>query len=79
MRARLEALIDEMLDGQILLAEALGEFEKLFIKKALIRNKQHLSRTAKALGIHRNTISKRVATYQSEVKPLARAAKGGTR
>jgi len=79
MRARLEALIEEMLDGQILLAEALSEFEKLYIKKALARNKHHLSKTAKALGVHRNTISKRVAAYQKEPRPLARAARGGTR
>lgn len=79
MRARLESLIEEMLDGQILLAEALSEFEKLYIKKALSRNKEHLSKTAKALGVHRNTISKRVAAYQKESRPLARAAKGAAR
>jgi len=79
MRARLEALIDEMLDGNILLSEAVSEFEKLYIKKALARNRQNLSKTAKALGIHRNTISKRVADYQKVSRPLARAAKGGTR
>lgn len=79
MRARLEALIDEMLDGHILLAEAVNEFEKLYIKKALARNKEHLSKTAQALGIHRNTISKRVAEYQRVKRPLARAARSGTR
>ena len=79
MRARLEALIEEMLDGHILLAEAVNEFEKLYIKRALARNKDHLSKTAKALGIHRNTVSKRVANYQKEKRPLARAARGGAR
>jgi transcriptional regulator with PAS, ATPase and Fis domain len=79
MRARLEALIDEMLDGQILLAEALSEFEKLYIKKALARNKKHLSKTAKALGVHRNTISKRIAAYQHESRHPARSAKSVTR
>jgi transcriptional regulator with PAS, ATPase and Fis domain len=79
MRARLEVLIDEMLDGQILLTEALSEFERLYIKKALARNKQHLSRTAKALGVHRNTISKRVATYHKESRPLVRVARGSAR
>jgi transcriptional regulator with PAS, ATPase and Fis domain len=79
MRARLEALIDEMLDGHILLAEAVNEFEKLYIKKALSRNQNHLSRTAKALGIHRNTISKRVADFQRAKKPLSRAAGAGYR
>lgn len=79
MRARLEALIDEMLDGHILLAEAVSEFEKLYIKKALSLNKEHLSKTARALGIHRNTIAKRVADYQKIKRPLARSARGGTR
>ena len=77
MRARLEALIEEMLDGHILLAEALNEFEKLYIKKALVRNKSNLSKTATSLGVHRNTIAKRVAFYQKQERPVARAAKAG--
>jgi transcriptional regulator with PAS, ATPase and Fis domain len=79
MRLRLEALIDEMLDGHILLSEALNEFEKLYIKKALSRNKSHLSKTAKALGVHRNTIAKRVAFYEKQERPITRAAKAGSR
>ncbi len=71
MRARLEALIDEMLDGQIMLDEALAEFEKLYIQKALSRHKEHLSRTAATLGIHRNTLSKRVATYRTQERAAA--------
>ena len=63
MRARLETLIDEMLEGRILLDEALSEFEKLYIKKALDKNNHHLSNTAVVLGIHRNTLAKRVALY----------------
>ena len=69
MRARLEALIDEMLDGQIMLDEALSEFEKLYIQKALSRHKEHLSRTATILGIHRNTLSKRVSAYRKQETP----------
>jgi DNA-binding NtrC family response regulator len=75
MRARLEALIDEMLDGQIMLDEAVAEFEKLYIQKALARHRERLSQTAATLGIHRNTLSKRVATYRTEeraAKPPAR-------
>jgi transcriptional regulator with PAS, ATPase and Fis domain len=71
MRERLEALIDEMLDGQIMLDEALTEFEKLYIQKALARHKDHLSRTASTLGIHRNTLSKRVATYRTQERAAA--------
>jgi transcriptional regulator with PAS, ATPase and Fis domain len=72
MRARLEALIEEMLDGRIMLDEALAEFEKLYIEKALARHKEHLSKTATTLGIHRNTLSKRVAAYRRPERPVAK-------
>ncbi len=68
MRSRLENLIEEMLDGQIMLDEARDEFEKIYIQKALERYNNHLSKTADALGIHRNTLSKKVATYQKPHK-----------
>jgi DNA-binding NtrC family response regulator len=58
-----------MLEGHILLDEALCEFEKLYIKKALARHRQHISNTAAILGIHRNTLAKRVATYQNQESP----------
>ena len=79
MRARLETLIDEMLEGQILLDEALSEFEKLYIKKALAKNRQHLSRTAVVLGIHRNTLAKRVALYEKQERNGSRPPKRAAR
>jgi len=69
IHSRLETLVDEMLEGHILLDEAMCEFEKLYIKKALARHKQHISNTAAVLGIHRNTLAKRVASYQSHESP----------
>ena len=66
IRPRLEAVIEDMLDGHILLDEALQEFEKLYIQKAFARNRKRISHTAEALGIHRNTISKRVSSYRAE-------------
>ena len=79
MRERLEKLINEMLDGHILLDEAREEFEKIYIQKALERYNNHLSKTADALGIHRNTLSKRVTAYQTPPETpkrlLARRAK----
>jgi DNA-binding NtrC family response regulator len=61
----MEALIQEMLDGKILLAEAVGEFEKIYIEKALAQNGGHFIKTSAALGIHRNTLSKRENEYDS--------------
>jgi DNA-binding NtrC family response regulator len=66
---RLENLVDEMLEGHILLEEAIEEFEKLYIKKALARHQQHISNTAAVLGIHRNTLAKRVASYKTKDSP----------
>ncbi len=83
MRPRLEALIDDMLDGKIMLDEALAEFEKLYIQKALARNGDHLSHTANALGIHRNTLSKRAASYRAQeraaITPAAKPSSKRTR
>lgn len=67
MRKQLEALIEEMLDGRILLDEARAEFEKVYIEKCLERNKKHISKTAEVLGIHRNTLSKRIASYNKKI------------
>ena len=52
IRPRLEAVIEDMLDGHILLDEALEEFEKLYIQKAFTRNKKRITHTAAALGAH---------------------------
>ncbi len=65
LRERMEIMVNELLDGRILLDEAISEFEKLFIEKALARNSHHVSNTATALGIHRNTLSKRLASYKT--------------
>lgn len=64
----MESLICAMLDGHIRLDEAIHEFEKIYIQTALERNGSHLSKTAVILGIHRNTLSKRVSTYEASTK-----------
>ena len=76
LRDRIEPVIDELLDGQILLEEAMTEFEKLYIQNALARNSDHLSKTAEAIGIHRNTLAKRIASYKSVPVKKKRASRG---
>ena len=68
LREQMETLVSQMLDGHILLGEAVTEFEKLYIQKALARHSDHLSNTASVLGIHRNTLSKRVSDYKAAAK-----------
>lgn len=53
-----------MVDRGILFDEAVEEFEKRFIKRVLERNNGNQSRTAQVLGIHRNTLSRKIDEYK---------------
>ncbi len=64
MKAELEALIEQMITRGILFDEAVKEFEKQFILKVVSQHKNNLSKAAEVLGIHRNTLSKRMLEYQ---------------
>jgi transcriptional regulator with PAS, ATPase and Fis domain len=67
MKAELESLIEQMITRGILFEEAVREFEKRFILNVLERHNHNLSKTAEALGIHRNTLSKRLEEYKQGV------------
>ena len=64
MREQLDKLIDEMLTKGILYEDARREIERRFISRALTRSKGNLGRAADLLGIHRNTLSRKVAAYR---------------
>ena len=64
MRDQLEGLVTQMVERGILFDEAVGEFEKRFIKRILDRTNGNQSRAAELLGIHRNTLSRKVAQYK---------------
>jgi DNA-binding protein Fis len=53
-----------MVDRGILFDEAVGEFEKRFIKRILDRADGNQCRAAKMLGIHRNTLSRKIGEYK---------------
>jgi len=61
LREQLEKLIGEMVDKGILYVDAQREFEKRFILRVLARCDGNLSRAAAVLGIHRNTLSRKMA------------------
>ena len=64
MKQQLEALVSEMVDKGILFAEAKREFEKRFISRVLQRHRGNLSRAAKDLRIHRNTLGKKLEEFK---------------
>ena len=64
MKDQLESLVGMLVEKGILLDEAVTEFEKKFIRRVLEQHKGNQSRAAKILGIHRNTLSRKVDEYK---------------
>jgi DNA-binding protein Fis len=60
VKDQLEALVGQMVERGILFEEAVNEFEKKFIKR--VNGNQ--SRAARLLGIHRNTLSRKIGIYK---------------
>jgi DNA-binding NtrC family response regulator len=72
MKDQLEALIKSMIEQGILFADALTEFEKRFIQRILEKNNGNRSKAAGALGIHRNTLSRKVEELGLDHHPKRR-------
>lgn len=75
MKDQLESLVAEMIERGILFTDAVSEFEKKFIKNVLERNHNNHSKSAVALGIHRNTLSRKVDDLGLNHRPKRRARK----
>jgi transcriptional regulator with PAS, ATPase and Fis domain len=61
-----------MIEHGILFSDAVSEFEKKFIKRMLEKNNDNLSKAAVALGIHRNTLSRKVVDLGLDHRPKHR-------
>ena len=64
MRDQLDGLVGQMVERGILFDEAVGEFEKRFIRRVLESTNGNQSRAAEQLGIHRNTLSRKISEYK---------------
>jgi DNA-binding protein Fis len=73
VKDQLEALVGQMVERGIQFDEALNEFEKKFIKRVLDRSRGNQSRAARLLGIHRNTLSRKIDLYKLEHRPRGRS------
>ena len=63
LRDQLERLVDEMVTKGIRYDEAQREFEKKFIVQVLQKADGNLCKAAVLLGIHRNTLARKMAEY----------------
>jgi Fis family transcriptional regulator len=64
MREQLERLVEEMVAKGIRYEDAQREFEKRFIAQVLIKADGNLCKAADLLGIHRNTLSRKIAEHR---------------
>jgi Fis family transcriptional regulator, factor for inversion stimulation protein len=64
MREQLEQLVDEMVTRGVRYEDAQREFEKKFIAQVLSKSQGNLGKAARHLGMHRNTLSRKMAEYR---------------
>ena len=80
MKDRFDGLVDHLLDGGLFLQQAIEILEKSMIQGALQRNHGNQCAAAKHLGIHRNTLQRKMVAYavggtrsRTRRKPMTRA------
>ncbi|MBI3490897.1 MAG: hypothetical protein HY047_03765 [Acidobacteria bacterium] len=61
---RLEKLVEEMVDRGVRFDDAVREFEKRFISRVLGQCAGSLTKSADTLGIHRNTLTRKMGQYK---------------
>ena len=61
---RLDKLVEEMVNKGVHFPDAVHEFEKRFIACVLGSCDGSLTKTADALGMHRNTLTRKMAEYK---------------
>jgi DNA-binding NtrC family response regulator len=64
VRDQLEKLVSEMVERGILYDDARREFERRYIARALEASGGSVSAAAERLGVHRNTLTRKVAEYK---------------
>jgi DNA-binding NtrC family response regulator len=79
MKERFDGLVEHLLGSGFFLEEAIELLEKTLIQRALERTHGNRSAASKLLGIHRNTLQRKIVEYQlagarARRKPAARAA-----
>ena len=78
MKESFDALIDYLMDAGLFLEQAVEILEKNMIDRALLSTGANQSEAAKLLGIHRNTLQRKMVAYKIDGrrprrKPVTRA------
>jgi DNA-binding NtrC family response regulator len=80
MKDRVAPLVACVLDGGLFLEETIELLERALIEEALLRAEGNQSAASKALGIHRNTMKRKIAQYDLKAprprrKPVSRVVR----
>jgi Fis family transcriptional regulator len=82
MKDRFDGLVEHLLDGGFFLQQAIEVLERSMIQGVLDRNKGNQCAAAKQLGIHRNTLQRKMVEYalngsraRVKRKPMSRAGR----
>lgn len=71
LNGRMSDLVDELVSCGLPLSQGVREFERQYIVATLRHNEGNLTRSAKLLGIHRNTLRNKVGSLgirQNEIQ-----------
>jgi len=84
MKEKFDALIEQMLDGNIFLPEAIQILERSMIYRALEQSAGNQCAASKQLGIHRNTLQRKMQEFglvnaRPRRRPAVRAGKAKRR
>ncbi|MSO45629.1 MAG: histidine kinase [Acidobacteria bacterium] len=63
LREQLDRLVDEMVTKGVCYEDAQREFEKRFIAHVLAKSEGSLCKAAGVLGMHRNTLSRKMVEH----------------
>jgi DNA-binding NtrC family response regulator len=64
LKEQMDRLVDEMVTRGVRYEDAHREFEKKFIAHVLSQSEGNLGKAADLLGMHRNTLSRKIVEYR---------------
>lgn len=71
MRELLDRLVGMMVESGIRFEDAQREFDKRFISRVVQESDGNLGKAAQRLGVHRNTLARKIKELKIKVRPSA--------
>jgi len=74
MKERFESLVEHLVTNGFFMEEAVAILERTMIQRALVRARGNQSAASKVLGIHRNTLQRKIAEFHLDAPARRRKA-----